>query len=85
MSTDIGYGTLRGEFAVFATIPFGRRRLVINLTSEPTTSEPTTSEPVEYSIAVGASDAELVRLAERRRDLEHARWDVWASQYGLRR
>jgi hypothetical protein len=65
---------------VFATIPFGRRRLVINLTSQPTTPA-----PVEYSVAVGATDAELAHLAARRRDLEQARWDVWASQYGLRR
>ena len=63
-----------------ATIPFGRRRLVLTLAAEPLRAPAT--EPSEV---LGASDAELARLAGNRRELEAARWDVWAALYGVRR
>ena len=59
-----------------AMFPFGRRRLVVTVTAEPT--RPRTPE---LDAAVCASDAELARLAKRR-DLDQARWDVWAVLHG---
>jgi hypothetical protein len=60
-----------------ATIPFGRRRLVLSVAAESIRSR-----APEPGAALGASDAELVRLTSRRSDVEQARWDVWLSMYG---
>ena len=61
------------------TIPFGRRRLVIALVAAP-------GRVSEYPAAVGASDAELARLA-RSVDADFAReqWETQALLQGVRR
>ena len=60
-----------------AHIPFGRRRIVVTLAAEPIRSK--SPKP---SAALGASDAELARLASRRADADQARWGVWTAMYG---
>ena len=62
-----------------ASIPIGRRRLVVRVAAEPVRAR--TPEP---GAVLGASDAELARLATEPRSVEAARWDVWASLHGLR-
>jgi hypothetical protein len=56
-------------------IPFGRRRLVISLTSDPASNAYATADAL-----IGAeSDSELARLdARRRATLERAQWDVYS-------
>ena len=62
---------------MIATIPFGRRRLVLTLAAEPSRSR-----APEPTAVLGASDAELARLASRRYDADQARWDLWTALHG---
>jgi hypothetical protein len=57
-------------------IPFGRRRLVITLTSEPGSSDAASTA----NALIGAeSDIEFARLdARRRAALERAHWDIYS-------
>lgn len=57
-------------------IPFGRRRLVVSLTSDPGSS----NAAATANLVLGAeSDAELARLDARRRvALERAQWDIYS-------
>ena len=61
------------------TIPLGRRRLVLTLVAPPRPAA------TEVPAAVGASDAELVRLSARQpADLDRARWEAMALMHGPR-
>ena len=62
-----------------ATIPLGRRRLVLTIAAEPFRSRSHRPDPT-----IEASDAELARLATRRFQPEQARWDAWAALHGVR-
>ena len=77
MKTTKGYVAVERGTRMIATIPFGRRRLVLTLAAEPIRSR--APEPASV---VGASDAELARLASRRHDADQARWDLWAALHG---
>ena len=61
------------------TIPFGRLRLILTVVPSPHPSAP------DIPAALGATDAELVRLsANRDADLERARREAMALTYGPR-
>jgi hypothetical protein len=60
-----------------ASIPFGRRLIVVTLAAKPIRSK-----ALGPSAALGASDAELARLASRWTDAEQARWGVWTAMHG---
>lgn len=72
-----GYVSVERGSTMIATIPLGRRRLVLTLAAEPIRSR-----APEPAAVLGASDAELARLASRRHDADQARWDVWTTLYG---
>ena len=60
-------------------IPVGRRRLVLTPVAPPRPAAP------EVPAALGASDAELVRLSARQPvDLDRAQWEARALMYGPR-